>query len=408
MTSQDHGVWKAIVIQAGGISVCAAVSFLLMIVLARELGTELFGRYVLVLTVATIVLVVIEGGWSNEVYRRTAAAGAERQLSEAAVRYAVAHIALAGVGLSLLAASIGLWLFPFFTELAVALVCMTGVAAMNLVSSAMRGSGRFALEALFQTAGRLVSAALIVLVLIALTDAWIGWYFIAWAIGLFLMLLPALRCWLSWPDVIGWTGNVRRVMPLMLYAGAMVALFKIDVIVLGAMQVPDTALSNYAATTRFIEAGMLLFAAVSNVLLRQFSLHVQEPQRLLRQVRYWFLFALLSGALIVGAAFWSGSALVLFAFGETYKSAAEIVVWVSLVFPFAFANLVLMQGWIALEMDSRLVACLCVAIALLCTLVVIGWSVFQLVGVAAGVAVTQLLLTLMLYSGLSRDTRAPS
>ena len=406
MSGQQDGVWRAIVIQAGGISLSAAVSFLLMIVLARELGTELFGRYVLILTVATIVLVVIEGGWPNAVYRRTVAADGNPALAVATVRYAFAHLLLVGGGVSLLAALIGVWVFPLFAVLAVALVCMTAVAAMNLVSFAMRGAGRFALEALFQTAGRLVSAALIVLVLIMVSDAWIGWYFLAWAVGLLLVLLPALRHWLSWPDVIGWTGNVRRVMPLMLYAGAMVALFKIDVIVLGALQVPDVVLSNYAATTRFVEAGLLLFAAVSNVLLRQFALHVLEPQRLLRQVQRWLLFALLSGALIVGAAFWSGSALVLFAFGEAYDSAAEIVVWVSLVFPFAFANLVLMQGWIAVEQDSLLALCLCVAIVLLCALVVIGWSVFQLAGVAAGVAVAQLLLTLLLYAGLSRTARA--
>ena len=406
MLDPQDRVWRAMFIQAAGISLSALVSFLLMIVLARELGTELFGRYVLILTVATIVLVVIEGGWPNEVYRRTVAADGNPSRAVATVRYAVAHLLLVGACASLLVALIGVWLFPVMIVLAVALVCMTAVAAMNLVSFAMRGTGRFGLEALFQTAGRLVSAALIVLVLIMVTDAWIGWYFIAWAVGLLLVLLLVLRRWLSWPDAIGWTRNVRRVMPLMLYAGAMVALFKVDVIVLGALQVPDAALSNYAATTRFVEAGLLFFAAVSNVLLRQFALHARDPQRLLRQLKRWLLFALLSGALIVGAAYWSGSELVLFVFGNAYDSAAEIVVWVALMFPFAFANLVLMQGWIAVEKDSMLAFCLCVAIALLCVLVVIGWATFQLAGVAVGVAVAQLLLTLMLYAGLLRDVHA--
>lgn len=408
MRAGKRSVGTSILYQAGGVATCAGIAFLLLAFLGRTLGPELFGRYVLALSVATILLILIEGGWSNEINRRVVGCSNPSEQRVASVSWAFAQIVVVGVVLLVLATLIGMVVSEFFLLMSAALICMVLVASMNTVSSVWRGLGQFAREALFQTAGRLMSALLIVLLVLYDADTWPGWIFVAWAAGLLLVLLTMGRRWVVLPDFAGWAANVGGVMPLMYLTGALALLFKADIVVLGLLQVPAEALSDYAATTRFVEAALLLFAAVSNVLLREFRLRVSTPAELLASARRWMGVSMLCGALPLAAALFHGEWLVVVAFGPSYADAGTLLPWVAIMLPVALANIVLVQAWIACEQDMPLLRRIGVAVLLLLLAVPVGWSMDALRGVALAIGLVHLCLLLMLSGGLRHAVGQPS
>ena len=58
----------AVLVQGAGAVFCAGVSFALTLWLARVLGTAGFGAYVALLSVATLALMLQEGGWPAWLY----------------------------------------------------------------------------------------------------------------------------------------------------------------------------------------------------------------------------------------------------------------------------------------------------------------------------------------------------
>ena len=390
---------SAMLLQTSGAVFCAAVSFVLLAWLGRTLGAELFGRYVLVLNAATIALVVIEGGWPNLVYRQTVATGRSAVDGLAARRRAFAHIVLVGGMLALGAGFAALFLGPMATVFVAALVCMGLVALMNTVSAAMRGAGKFAREAVWQSAGRVISALLIVAVVVWLPGDWLGLIFLAWAVGLWLVALAMGRAWLARPDFPGWWRSVGRVLPLMYLAAALALLLKLDVLLLGALGAADVELSDYAAVTRFVEAGLLLFAPLTNVLLREFRLVAGQTAVFAATLRRWVSLALAAGFVVVVAALFFGERLVVLVFGAQYEAAGSLLQWVALMLPFAFANLVLMQALIARERDALLAVWVFSAVIVLVAAIWAGWHTLGLPGVALAVALIHAGLFLALWVG---------
>lgn len=393
---------SAMALQTSGALFCAAVSFVLVAWLGRTLGAELFGRYVLVLNAATIALVAIEGGWPNFVYRQTVEIGGTPADGLAARQRAFAHVVLIGGVLALGAGFAALFAGPMAAVFAAALVCMGVVALMNTVSAGMRGAGRFAREAAWQSAGRVVSALLIVGLVLWLPGGWLGWIFLAWAAGLLLVALAMGRGWLAWPDWSGWRGSVSRVLPLMYLAGALTLLLKLDVLLLGALGAGDVELSDYAAVTRFVEAGLLLFAPLTNVLLREFRLVLGQEAAFAATLRRWVSLGLVAGVVAVVAALLFGERLVVLVFGAQYADAGSLLQWVALMLPFAFANLVLVQAWIARERDAVLAGWVLSAVAVLAAAVWTGWHIMGLHGVALAVALAHAGLFLALWVGLEQ------
>jgi O-antigen/teichoic acid export membrane protein len=151
-----------------------------------------------------------------------------------------------------------------------AILCMGAVAITNTVSARLRGTGRFAREALWQSAARIASAlaVLAVLVLVAVSPFWV---FVGWAAGLALLLVWTAPRWWIRPQFKGLSADYPQLWPFVLMALASIWLLKGDIVLLGWLQVPAEDLSLYAACTRLTEAALLIFAPLGNVLLSSFG-----------------------------------------------------------------------------------------------------------------------------------------
>ncbi len=344
-TSLYHAVLK----QALGALFCAALSFVLVLVLARAMGPLAFGDYVAVLNGATLGLIVVEGGWAQWLYRERAVAGGSAWHS--LMGMGTAHVLLTTVALALLGMALGgagVW--------AAVWACMGLVAWMNLASARMRGEARFGVEALWQSAGRVVSAVLILWVVwgLGLTSATAVFW--AWSAGLLVVLALGARRWLVLPQWQGLPNAYPQAAPFVVVALANAWLLKGDMVLLGGGLVSKDALSYYAACTRLTEAGVLLFAPLGNVLLRRFA-ETAGGRQAGGQSLLWCVVAgvVVLGMLAVGLAAAWGDELMARLFGASYSPAGALLPWVLLMLPFALGSAALLQ-WLTARHLERWVA----------------------------------------------------
>jgi O-antigen/teichoic acid export membrane protein len=399
----------AVLVQGAGAVFCAGVSFALTLWLARVLGTAGFGAYVALLSLATLALMLQEGGWPAWLYR-------ERARADAGLGHGVSRLIMARflvhVGAVSLVLGVGAWWWSGW-DLAMALLAMACVALMNGVSAGLRGAAEFGRDAAWQSWGRVVSAGAVAGVL--------GWgsvslaaVFGAWAAGLAMVLLAGGWWWhqqaqpgqgavVVWPVTPVWAGwrvyrqDLVRVWPFAFMAAAGAWLLKGDVVVLawwGSVPVDAVALSWYAACTRLLEAALLLFAPVANVLLRSFSddLGAGRALALRGRVARWCLLVGGLGALAVTLAWAVGPGLMALLFGAPYAEAGQVLPWVLAMLPFALANLVMGPWLAALGRERGLALGMLLAGALLLLALLWAVPVWGLQGAAVAVAVSHAVL----------------
>ena len=477
----------AVLVQGAGAVFCAGVSFALTLWLARVLGTAGFGAYVALLSLATLALMLQEGGWPAWLYRERARAGggaeAEAEAgaeSGNAVSRAIMARYLVHVGaVTLLLCAVAGWFSGW--DVVMALVAMAFVAVMNGVSVGLRGAGWFAHDAAWQSWGRVVSAGAVAAVLAVVLAGVSGWgavslsessvavsssaslaaVFGAWAAGLALVVLAggwrqgAVVVWPVAPVWAGWRvyqNDLGRVWPFAFMAAAGAWLLKGDVVILawwgagsvGAVAVDAVALSWYAACTRLIEAALLLFAPVANVLLRSFSDELGAGGALVLRGRVARWCGLLGGLGVMGqfaasirgmsaactaldfpvvsgnvslynetegrpilptpaigglgvlgvALAWAvGPGLMALLFGEPYAEAGLLLPWVVAMLPFAWANLVLAHWLAALGRERGLALGMLLAGAVL--LLALWWwvPVWGVQGAAAAMVLSHAVLS---------------
>lgn len=401
---------NAVVLQGMGTGFCAVVSFALLAYLSRAFGVQEFGLYVSVLSASTLALVLIEGGWPTLLYRETAHSRDDAQMRRL-LGHATAYIvAVSGAlaAIPFLASRLGLaqHLRMDPADLAAAFLCMGCVALMNAVSGRLRGMGHFGREAIWQSGGRLLSAGMIVLA-VAVWGPASATVFHAWAAGLALMVLGVGWRWLAPPQLAGWRSASALASPFLVYEGLMAVLLRSDVAWLGALGASPTALSNYAACTRLTEAAILMFAPVSNVLLRSL---VRTPSGVARRdlaIRgAWFAFACGCVACILALAI--GEQIMPAIFGNDFDTAGRLLPWVVAMLPFSLANLVLLQAVLANGAERSLLGRLGVGVVALLLGLALGLRMDGERGAAIGSMLAQAtLLVLIVPIALRRMRTEP-
>jgi O-antigen/teichoic acid export membrane protein len=393
---------RAIAIQGAGAAFNALVSFVLLVLLARAFGPDSFGAYVALLSAAVLGLILVEGGWPTRLYRETVDRAAATGGDGDATRHAVAHVVSVGFVLCAL-----VWLLGGGTRVAATMAfgCMILLGLSNLVSARMRGHGRFAQDTLWQCSGRLASAALI-LIVVAQVTATAEVVFASWAVAVALLLLLWGRSWLALPRWQGLAGSYRQVLPFLAIDGATVFMLRGDMFMLGALHVPALDLSFYAAGTRFSEAAVLLFAAVTNVLLRTLRLQAGVPAEFRRQLRSALALALGAGGLALVASLLLGEAVMSRVFGSDYRAAGELLPWITASLPLILANLVLVQAAAARGREAQVARALFLAGAMLVAGLYLGNQWLGIRGAAAGSWVVHAALGLLLLHLVRRDRQA--
>jgi O-antigen/teichoic acid export membrane protein len=154
--------------------------------------------------------------------------------------------------------------------------------------------------------------------------------------------------------------------------------------------VDAVGLSWYAACTRLLEAALLLFAPVANVLLRSFSddLAAGRAVALRGRVARWCLLVGGLGALAVALAWAVGPGLMALLFGVPYAEAGALLPWVVAMLPFALGNLVLGPWLAALGLERGLALGMLLAGGVLLLALLWAVPVWGLQGAAVAMALS--------------------
>lgn len=374
-------VHRAIAWQAAGAAFTALVSFALLAWLARKLGAAGFGEYIWLLSLAVVALLAVEGGWPAWIYRESATSRTTVPAPDA--RAARRHILLA----SALGAAVGAVVVG--AALAIALLCMGGVALANLVSGRLRGEGRFGAEALWQAGVRVGTAGAIVVAVQAGAPVPAG-IFAAWALALALLVPWAHAAWLRGgaAQSVAWHASLA----LVGLEAALVLLQRGDMATLGWLGWEPDDLAHYAAGTRVTELAVLALAPVNNVLLR--SLRQAWPDRapfLALVWRAWGAAVAIGVLACLLSLPWGGTLLAL-AFGAPFREAGALLPWILAGLPALLGLLVLAQATIAQERERRVLRWLLPGALFALGALAAGALLYGPRGAAAGFAVAQTLL----------------
>lgn len=373
----------------------AGISFVLVLFLAHQLGPANFGEYAALLSTSVVLLILIEGGWPARLYRdgvAEASAATSQQHKANGLAYLIAvATTLAALG-AMLSGAPAAW--------SASMLCMAGVAAMNVVSGSLRAQGRFGTDALWQTGGRILSAVLIALCVIWVSQS-VAAIFLAWSAGLLILLVTVGARWLSWPRWSGMRLAMHGTLAFLLVEACMALLLKGDVAVLKRLGAADIELSFYAACSRFNEVALLAWAPVGNVLLRQFRLAHTDSSAPHNTSLRWIVLAMGSGSVALLAAWLGGDWAVGLLFGQAYAGAGALLPYTASMLPFALTNMVLVMALLARGEERWLAWRLPLAAVLLVLAMGAGWAWWGASGAALGVAACHALLALIAWRKLS-------
>lgn len=322
----------------------AAVSMLLVFALGRLLGPAGFGQYNYVLTLATLVAILQDGGFKTLLQRESAASGLG-VAPERLFGFALGHLSWVTLAALLL---LPLWGGEDPVASAWAVLALGLLAIANYLSARWRGAGEFDRDALWQIFLRSVSAATI----LALVWFWrpgADAVFVGWALGLIVALCVArprlLPVWKPPATVYKAAGA------LLLIDLATTVYFRIDIVLLRYCGIDDADIGRYAAAYRLFEGGVLLLAPAATVFFRELRLRWQDAEALrplLRRALGGVFLIALAG---VSLGYWLAPTVLRLAYGPGYEAAAPLLGWLLVAFLLVAPNYVLTQAAVALNRE---------------------------------------------------------
>jgi len=390
---------KALGSQWIAVAYTAAISSLLIFFLGRILGPENFGIYSYALTLASLFAMAQDGGFKTLIFRECVSPTQNMGCSiDDLVRMALSHILfVTGCGLLIL------FFIPSQQKatLSSAMLCLALVCATHIVSSRLKGNGRFKKEAAWQATCRTTTALVII--------AGIFWIkpepmvlFLSWATGLVIVFLISSE-WKSFftPSFSLPPKKVWRACLAFLVIDASTTLyFRIDIIILFHLLSDHGEVGNYTAAYRALDGIILLLTPVANICFRHLRLRWRNQRDFKRS-----LFRMLAGmsalsAAIVVAGYFTSSFLIKLAYGDGYALAERLLPIILLALVFIMPNYILTQAMIALNREKFY------AISALCAAVFnVGlnmWVIpeYKTMGAAWATVGTEGLLTLLLGLGI--------
>lgn len=343
-------MFKAIGWQTASAVYVGLASTLLVFGLGRLLGPQGFGEYSVVLAVAAILGIFIDGGFRNLIQREHAEP--TRHLAVAThslMPAAVGHASLMTVGLVF---AILLLPITFDSSLALAVAVTGAMALVQFRSASLRGNGDFAGDARWQAIQRTLTAVAAILAAAAwhrAGPAFAGWFLGAW---LALLISPARRMFsvVSLPH-LRLTAWWRICAPFLIIDIATAVYFRIDVVMLDWLTGNTTVAGIYSAAYRLLEVVVFFFNPVAVVLFRRLRLTTRDRPAFRKLLLQTAGAGVVLGGLIWGGTLWCASDIVRIAFGPDFNRAASLLPWLMPAVLFLLPNAILTQGAIASNLE---------------------------------------------------------
>jgi len=330
-----------------------AISFVLSLFIARQVGDSHFGQYSTALAIGSILAIGFDGGMRNLLTReRTIVSEHLAKLYEALPNIAMSYSLFAAI----LASVICLIAYPNQIYLGLGIIwCFWGTVITQYGSAMLRGDGLLKTDGLWQLKQRAFTAFLIVItVLLGYSEAW--QLLITWAIGaLCANIFIKEGFWFKpfFKPLFSLELKLYRpLLPLLWIDLATTVYFRSDLIILKILKVSDSDIGQYSAAYRLIEAAILVASPISIIIFRRVRL--LHEQRLLQKnyIIQSLLISALFGLLCLALLQCVASPLVQVAYGGDYTQAAAIIPVLCWMILLLIPNTVLTQTALALNLEK--------------------------------------------------------
>ncbi len=337
------------------IGIVGAISFVVSIFVARQLGPEAFGVYAQAVSLGALLSILIDGGFGKLLMRETVRVTPTLEAhGEFLHRYAYGHSLVVMAVLVFLVAVNPL--AHHWPTLLATIGAFSALVLANFSIAILRGQGRLMRDALWQIGGRLLTAVFVIVAL------WFGagspWVIlVAQCVGTFVFLIILMRrAWIA-PKLRIPRAVYATALPLVWLDLATVVYFRADMLLFEVADVPKADIGSYGVAFRLIEAFLLLASPVGLLLFRRFRLDSGVASDVvLRQVMRFAAFAGAIGLLVFFAAQPLADMFFQTVFGKGFALSADCFRILSLMLVFALANGVLAQGVLGLGLE-RFYAC---------------------------------------------------
>lgn len=342
--------------QAAGAALAGAAGLAMLLALARFLGPDDYALYGLVAAIASLALVVQDGGHRVRLMRDLTAGAHPSADRDTAVGSAIGW-SLTATGAAVVAAlAIGpLWGWPPTVALILLIAGNFGKASNGFTSSVLRARGAFETEGLLQFQRQ----ALVLCVAIAAVAIWPDVTVVCLAVclaQLATLLLQVERRELA-PLRSG-----RPEIWLMSIAVLTVAYMRVDLLVLGHVAGATAEVGSYAAMTRLTDMYVFALTPLATVFFHWIR---QDPDRFSRMeiARLCGLLAV-PGCVLLVVALTAGEPLVTLALGKEFAAGARTLPLLAAAMIVLPSNFLLSQMLIAADQEKVLVAITASALAL--------------------------------------------
>ncbi len=327
----------------------ATLSILIAFVLGRVFGPAGFGDYSYVLSIAAIYAIFQDGGFRTLLFREYT-----KKTSKIARHNNLLNLALGHV---LIVTSFGFIFLQFVDAnqkfaLNIALICFALITFSTFVSAFYKGKGLFSKEAGWQMLVRTLTAFFILGAVFLFTPK-IENIFLAWFVGLmFALSLPLARVIWQRPIFRPNLEVFRSCAAFLTIDAATILYFRSDIVLLRHLLDGSEQVGYYAAAYRFLEGMILIVTPIAHIAFRSLRLTSHDTvaftSKLLR------LLALMLGIafIIFGLAYMFGGNIIHFTFGEGFKPAGSLLVWLFSAMFVILPNYILTQSAIALNREK--------------------------------------------------------
>lgn len=346
MVSKKRAPSRAFLAQWSSAVYTALVSFALTLLIGRVFGPSGFGAYSYILTLASFVFLLQDGGYKSLLYR-------EKTMTSPGIRPHVEHLLGFALGHALLITLIGLAIVYFLDiphrwELAAALLCFSTQAVVVFASSELKAKGDFIRDALWKALARSLSALCIAPAVFLLPHR-PGVVFSAWALGLGACIFFYRPIPLPRPKFAGYfIKNIRGpCLAFLLVDAATTVYYKCDILLLQHLTRSAEEVGQYAAAYRFLDGIVLLAAPLGAIWFRELRLLAADSPEFKSRLTQMGLMLLGAALTILALGMVFKTRILHFTFGADYASAAELLPWLLAALIFVLPNTVLTQAAIA-------------------------------------------------------------
>lgn len=324
--------------------IVALLTTVVTVYLARVLGVDEFGNYSYVLSLATIFMVIQDGGYRTLIYRDTIDERNNKLLS-----VAIFHVSLITI-LGILVISL---LQPdHWLSIISAFFCTGLIVTTNFVSSLLKGYGDFKLDALWKLSIRILTAIGILLVLFFQKNNTIIFIFISWSFFLLICLIwPISKNYLFLPDFKFKKSFINLSIVFLTIDLATIVYFRSDIVMLEYLGNIKGDVGQYSASYKVLDAIILIITPMALIAFRALRQQSNDQKKFFRSV--WLLVLLMffiSIIIFVLGDLW-GYELIIYTFGEEYSVAGSLLFWLLISLFFLLPNIILTLSAIALDKE---------------------------------------------------------